>query len=75
MATTQDSTVVPSIHQALAEKEVLPQHHLVDMGYTSAGLIVSSKQEHNVDLFGPVAINAQWQEVRRSRIRSVSLSS
>lgn len=75
VATTQDSTVVPSIHQALAEKEVLPYHHLVDMGYTSARLIVSSQQEYNVDLFGPVAVNAQWQEVRRSRIRSVSLSS
>ena len=75
VATTQDSTVVPSIHQVLAEKEVLPYHHLVDMGYTSARLIVSSQQEYNVDLFGPVAVNAQWQEVRRSRIRSVSLSS
>ena len=61
VATTQDSTVVPSIHQALAEKEILPQHHLVDMGYTSARLIVSSQQEYNVDLFGPVAANAQWQ--------------
>ena len=40
---------------------IFPQHHLVDMGYTSARLIVSSQQEYNVDLFGPVAANAQWQ--------------
>jgi transposase len=63
--------VLPSIHQSLAEKEILPHHHLVDMGYTSARLIVSSQQEYNVDLFGPVAVNAQWQEVRRSRLRFV----
>ncbi len=61
VATTQDSTVLPSIHQALAEKEILPQQHLVDMGYTSAQLIVSSQQEYDIDLFGPVAVNAQWQ--------------
>jgi hypothetical protein len=35
---------------ALAEKEILPHHHLVGMGYTSARLIVSSQQEYNVDL-------------------------
>lgn len=61
VATTQDSTVVPSIHQALAEQEILPQHHLVDMGYTSARLIVSSQQEYDIDLVGPLAVNAQWQ--------------
>jgi hypothetical protein len=41
------------------------------MGYTSAQLIVSSQQEYDIDLVGPVALNAQWQEVRRSRIRFV----
>ena len=71
MATTQDSTVLPSIHQALAEREILPEHHLVDMGYTSAQLIVSSQQQYDIDLVGPVALNAQWQEVRKSRIRFV----
>ena len=61
VATTQDSTVLPSIHQDLAETELLPQQHLVDLGYTSAQLIVSSQKEHQVDLFGPVALNVKWQ--------------
>jgi hypothetical protein len=34
VATTQDVTVVPSIHQALGEKDLLPQQHLVDQAYT-----------------------------------------
>ncbi len=61
VATTQDPTVLPSIHQALAEKEILPQKHLVDLGYTSAQLIASSQKEYDIDLFGPVALNAKWQ--------------
>ena len=61
VATTQDPTVLPSIHQALAEKEILPQQHLVDLGYTSAQLIASSQRDYQIDLFGPVALNAKWQ--------------
>lgn len=61
VATTQDPTVLPSIHQALAEKEILPQQHLVDLGYTSAQLIASSQRDYQIDLFGPVAENAKWQ--------------
>ncbi|MEL7079590.1 MAG: transposase [Cyanobacteria bacterium J06582_2] len=61
VATTQDPTVLPSIHQALAEKEILPQQHLVDLGYTSAQLIASSQRDYEIDLFGPVALNAKWQ--------------
>ena len=61
VATTQDPTVLPSIHQSLAEKEILPQQHLVDLGYTSAQLIASSQRDYQIDLFGPVAENAKWQ--------------
>ena len=61
VATTQDPTILPSIHQALAEKEILPQQHLVDLGYTSAQLIASSQRDYQIDLFGPVAENAKWQ--------------
>jgi transposase len=61
VATTQDPTVLPSIHQALAEKEILPRQHLVDLGYTSAQLIASSQRDYQIDLFGPVALNAKWQ--------------
>ena len=61
VATTQDPTVLPSIHQALAEKEILPQQHLVDLGYTSAQLIASSQRDYQIDLFAPVALNAKWQ--------------
>ncbi|MBD2365437.1 IS1182 family transposase [Anabaena minutissima FACHB-250] len=61
VATTQDQTVVSSIHQSLAQKNLLPQQHLVDQGYTSSQLLSSSERDYNIDLFGPVAVNGAWQ--------------
>ncbi|MCC5605205.1 IS1182 family transposase [Nostoc favosum] len=61
VATTQDQTVVPSIHQSLAQKNLLPQQHLVDQGYTSSQLLSSSERDYDIDLFGPVAVNGAWQ--------------
>ncbi|PSM45462.1 IS5/IS1182 family transposase [Chroococcidiopsis sp. CCALA 051] len=60
-ATSQDQTVVPSIHRALDRKDLLPQQHLVDSGYTSAQLLSSSERDYNIDLCGPVALNVGWQ--------------
>lgn len=53
-ATSPDQTVIPSIHQALAEKELLPEKHLVDQGYTSAQLLSNSQHDYDIDLFGRV---------------------
>jgi hypothetical protein len=53
-ATTQDTEVLTSIHQALADKDLLPQTHLVDMGYTGAELLVSSQRDYGVEVLGPV---------------------
>ena len=49
------------IHQALADKDLLPSLHLVDAGYIDAQLLVQSQQEHRIDLFGPTRINPSWQ--------------
>lgn len=60
-ATTQDQQVVTSIHQSLAQQNLLPTQHLVDQGYTSARLIKESERDYQIDLFGPVAKNGGWQ--------------
>jgi transposase len=59
--TTQDDQVTATIHADLAAKQLLPAEHLVDAGYTSAQLLVSSPNDHQVDLFGPVAADPSWQ--------------
>lgn len=60
-AAAQDWGVLPEIHQALAERALLPATHLVDSGYVDAGLLVSSQAEHGIDLCGPPLPNSQWQ--------------
>ena len=50
-----------SIHQSLADKELLPKEHLVDAGYVDATLLVQSKQKHDLELIGPVRDNVSWQ--------------
>jgi transposase len=61
LATTVDQAVVEPIHQALADKQLLPAEHLVDAGYMAAGNLVSSQDEHQVDLLGPVQVDHSWQ--------------
>ncbi len=50
-----------SIHQSLADKELLPTEHLVDAGYVDGTLLVESKRKHEIELIGPVRDNVSWQ--------------
>ncbi|WP_019503588.1 IS1182 family transposase [Pleurocapsa sp. PCC 7319] len=49
------------IHQSLADKNLSPSEHLVDAGYVDGTLLVESKQQHNIELIGPVRDNVSWQ--------------
>ena len=49
------------IHQALEEKELLPEIHSVDSGYIDAELLVDSQQTYGVDLLGPSRGDFTWQ--------------
>jgi transposase len=60
-APVADGEVLPSIHRALKEKDVLPGKHLVDTGYVDAALLVRSRQEDGVDLLGPTRADSHWQ--------------
>ncbi len=48
-----------SIHQSLADKELLPQEHLVDAGYVDGTLLVESQEKYNLELIGPVRDNVR----------------
>lgn len=60
-ATTGDVNVTETIHTALAEKDLLPSEHFVDMAYVKAENLVSSRAEHDIDLVGPVHPDTSWQ--------------
>lgn len=61
--TQQDSDITGQIHADLAQRDLLPEEHFVDEGYTDAPLLVESKEKYGIDLFGPVARNGSWQAV------------
>jgi transposase len=60
-ATTQDVSCTAAIQQSLAERELLPSRQLVDAGYVDAELLVSSREQHEIELFGPTRLNPSWQ--------------
>jgi len=60
-ATTNDVCMTETIHTHLAERDLLPREHLLDSGYVAADLLVTSQQDHQVDLLGPVLSDNSWQ--------------
>jgi transposase len=60
-ATTQDMEMTRTIHQALAEKQLLPAEHVMDTGYVDGDHIVTSQHTYGVDLLGPVTSSPSWQ--------------
>ncbi len=60
-ATTQDMQMTPQIHQALADKHLLPGEHLLDTGYVDGEHLVSSQSDYGIQLVGPVAQDVSWQ--------------
>lgn len=57
----QDVSQTALIHQALAQKSLLPGQHFVDAGYVDAELLVSSRQDYDIELIGPVRPASSWQ--------------
>ena len=60
-ATTQDMEMTEPIHQALAEKHLLPAEHAMDTGYVDGDHIVNSQNTYGVELLGPVTSSPSWQ--------------
>jgi transposase len=60
VSTVQDVEVVDIVHDDLAEQDNLPGEHLLDMGYMSSDVLVSSLQQ-GIDLIGPVRADTSWQ--------------
>ncbi|MFE2093124.1 IS1182 family transposase [Streptomyces sp. NPDC059460] len=56
-ATVTDTEMTESIHQGLAARELLPTEHDVDAGYVTAAHIVTARDDHNIELLGPVGLD------------------
>ncbi len=60
-APTAEGAVTPQIHQALQHTGLLPALHLVDTAFLDAELLVTSRQEYDVELLGPTRRDWPWQ--------------
>jgi transposase len=61
IAPIPDRQALPEIHEILDHRQLLPEQHLVDAGYTDAESLVASQKEYQVDLVGPTAKDYRWQ--------------
>jgi len=60
-ATETDMEQTEAIHQALGERGLSPGQHLLDAGYVDAGIVLQSRDHHEIEVIGPVSQNYQWQ--------------
>ena len=60
VSTVTDEAVVEPIHQALSSKSLLPEEHLMDLGYITAGHLVSAQENYGIELIGPVRNDPTW---------------
>jgi len=61
LATQADMVALDAIHARLAQKDLLPDEHLVDAGYADAEALVSAKKDYDLELCSPVRDKVSWQ--------------
>ncbi len=60
-AITQGVDLGQPIHDALAQKDFLPQEHLMGAGFLDAEFLVDAQQKDQVEVVGPVKKDVRWQ--------------
>ncbi|RSM87199.1 IS1182 family transposase [Streptomyces sp. WAC 01325] len=61
ISTVQDIELTDSIHDMLAERQLLPSEHVVDCGYISPARIERAQRVHGITLLGPVVADHSSQ--------------
>jgi transposase len=60
-ATEQDTEVVAELHQALADKKLLPAEHLLDQGYSDGHELIKAHQQYGIEMIMPMRSDHSWQ--------------
>jgi transposase len=60
-AAVHEAQCTEAIQQALVDKGLPPQEHIVDSAYIDAELLVTSQQQQGITLIGPTRPNTSWQ--------------
>jgi transposase len=59
-APVADHMMTDLIQTHLAERDLLPNEHIVDTGYVTSDHLVTSQEQH-IDLLGPMREDSSWQ--------------
>lgn len=60
-APTTDEVMTEPIHADLQKAELTPRQHLLDSGYITAPILVSSQQQYGIEVIGPGRRDVKWQ--------------
>nr|WP_165423193.1 transposase [Ktedonosporobacter rubrisoli] len=60
-AATTDEAMTETIHAELEQKKLTPRQHLLDSGYITAPILVSSHQQYGIEVIGPARGDVKWQ--------------
>lgn len=60
-ATEQDNEIVAELHQALADKELLPDEHLLDQGYSDSHDLIEAHTVYDIEMLMPMRTDHAWQ--------------
>jgi transposase len=61
VAPATDREALPKVQACLAQRDLLPEQHLVDGGYMTAGHLVDSRRDRQINMLGPVKEDGSWQ--------------
>lgn len=56
-ATVNDTEITATVHQRMAARELAPDAHVVDSGCITAAHILTAREDHGIDLIGPVGLD------------------
>lgn len=62
-----DGDVIGDLHSRLDEQQLLPDQHLMDMGYGDAEVLAESQMRYQVDIVGPVMPDTSWASKEAGR--------
>jgi len=60
-ATTTDEAMTETIHADLERASLTPRQHLLDTGYITAPILVSSQHQYGIEVIGPARGDVKWQ--------------
>lgn len=60
-ATTPDAVMLSVVHRSLSRRDMKPDEHLVDAGYTNAETMLKSRDQQGIDVIGPLTGGSSWQ--------------